>query len=120
MLTWADLRGRAVGLVSAMARPERVLRDLSAHGVEPRVCLRAPDHGPIGATTFRACRAATREKRVDLWLATAKCMLHVERRVRFERGGSVAAALGAPAATLEYSVVPVPALCARLRGIAVP
>jgi tetraacyldisaccharide-1-P 4'-kinase len=120
LLTWADLRGMRVGLVSAMARPVRVVRDLSAHGVEPVVCFRAPDHGPIGSAMVRACRLAVRQKRVDLWLASAKCALHVERLAVGGTQRTGADTLGAPTATLEYSLAPGTALCASLRALGAP
>jgi tetraacyldisaccharide-1-P 4'-kinase len=120
LLTWADLREMRVGLVSAMARPIRVARDLSAHGVEPVVCFRAPDHGPIGPAMVRACRLAVRTKRVDLWLATAKCALHLERLAVGGTPRNTSDILGAPTATLEYSLAPGAALCASLRAIGAP
>jgi hypothetical protein len=84
------------------------------------VHVRAPDHGPVGAATLRACREASRESPVDVWLATPKCALHVERCT--ERNGQSVEheVLGAPMATLEYSIVLAPTLCARLRALVAP
>jgi tetraacyldisaccharide 4'-kinase len=113
LLTWADLRGLRLGFLSALARPNRVVRDLSAHGVSPVSCVRAPDHGPIDAALVRACRNASRHAKIDLWLLTPKCATHVERST-----AGPADTLGAPLATLEHSLVLPPSLCARLRGLA--
>jgi hypothetical protein len=74
---WDTLRGARVGLVSALARPSRVLRSLARRGVVPRVVVRARDHTPV------ATRALLEHERgetsVDVWVATRKCSLHVSR-----------------------------------------
>ncbi|MDP9150828.1 MAG: tetraacyldisaccharide 4'-kinase, partial [Myxococcota bacterium] len=46
-LNWADLRGARVGLISALARPERVVRALARRGVTLQALLAARDHGPF-------------------------------------------------------------------------
>jgi len=117
LLTWAELRTLRVGLVTAIARPVRVIRDLSTHGVAPCVHVRARDHGPIDAATARACRAAAVRWRLDAWLATPKCALHVASvpTATSVRDGSEP--LGAPVATLEHSIVLPTALCARLLSV---
>lgn len=63
-----------IGLFTAIARPGRLTKALVAAGVSPRVFVRAPDHGPMTARLHRELDAAP----VDLWLATAKCAVHLE------------------------------------------
>jgi tetraacyldisaccharide-1-P 4'-kinase len=106
--TWEALRSVRVGLLTALARPERVIASLARREIHPRVVLIGRDHGPIpaGAAVHEHDAQA---RRIDLWLATPKCALHAER-----------AQLALPLATLDYSVVLPPRLCARLRGLAVP
>jgi tetraacyldisaccharide 4'-kinase len=110
LLTWAELRSRRVGFLSALGRPYRVLASLAAHGTEPVARVEAADHGPLGSWAAQACRAAARRQGVELWLTTPKCALHAERA-----GGR--RALGAPVATLDYSIALAPVLCARLEGL---
>ena len=106
--TWESLRSVRVGLLTALARPERVMATLARRGIRPHVVFIGRDHGPIPAG------AAVHERephgsRIDVWLATAKCALHAER-----------ARLALPLATLDYSVVLPARLCVRLRALAVP
>jgi tetraacyldisaccharide 4'-kinase len=74
---WDTLRGARVGLVSALARPQRVLRSLARRGVVPRVVVRARDHTSVPT------RALLQHERgdapIDVWVATRKCSLHVAR-----------------------------------------
>jgi tetraacyldisaccharide-1-P 4'-kinase len=106
LMTWETMRSLRVGLVSALGRPERVLRGLGLRGVFPRAVVHGRDHGP-----FRA-RERSRVRRagiggIDVWLATPKCALH--------------AAEGLPALTvavLEHSVALPALLRNRLRAIA--
>ncbi|HEX8794330.1 MAG TPA: tetraacyldisaccharide 4'-kinase [Polyangiaceae bacterium] len=73
---WDALRGARVGLVSALARPHRVLRSLARRGIVPRVVVRARDHTPVA---IRALRQHERSRSVDVWVATRKCSLHAPR-----------------------------------------
>jgi tetraacyldisaccharide 4'-kinase len=81
LLGWDDLARLRLGFLSALARPDRVLRALERRGVRVRAILRAPDHGPFAPALLDRIRE--RRKRtagfgqVDLWLATPKCALHV-------------------------------------------
>jgi tetraacyldisaccharide-1-P 4'-kinase len=79
-----------IGLFTAIARPERLERALAGVGLHPSEVVRAPDHGPIGARVARRLV----DLPVDLWLATAKCAVHLERLD-----------LRAPRAILDGSVV---------------
>jgi tetraacyldisaccharide 4'-kinase len=63
LVPWKEVANARVGLVTALARPDRVLRLLASHQVVPRVIRTFPDHGRV-----RVPRAD-----VDLWLATPKC-----------------------------------------------
>lgn len=67
------LRGRRVGLFTAIARPARLTRALERAGIALDVTVRAPDHGPIDVRLARALDSA----RADVWLATAKCAAHL-------------------------------------------
>jgi tetraacyldisaccharide 4'-kinase len=77
LLGWEALAGLRVGLACALARPERVVRALARRGVRPVALVRGPDHGPLPDLDLRS---GWRPARVDLWLATPKCALHLEGR----------------------------------------
>lgn len=64
LLSVAALRGRRLGLLLAIARPERVLRQLRAEGVEPEVVELRADHGRF---------SEPRPSGVEAWLTTPKC-----------------------------------------------
>jgi tetraacyldisaccharide 4'-kinase len=70
----ALLAPRRIGLFTAIARPERLARALATAGIQPSIVVRASDHGPL---TPRLRRQLL-EGGADLWLATAKCALHLE------------------------------------------
>jgi len=91
--SWGALRPLRVGLACALARPRRLLRSLARHGITPVATAFGADHGPISAGALCAP--------VDLWLATAKCALHVP-------------ATRAPLGTLDHEVVCSPTLTAQL------
>jgi len=98
---WAELRPARVGLLCALARPERVVRQLARRGVSLVSVVRARDHGPFG----RPALAAAARARVDVWLATPKCALHLHEF----------AAL--PVAVLDHGVAlsaPLRAMCRSL------
>jgi tetraacyldisaccharide 4'-kinase len=68
-LPLAALAGRRLGLLLAVARPERIVSALTRAGVRPAVTLRLADHaGP--AALIAAARASAA---VDAWLTTARC-----------------------------------------------
>ncbi len=109
------------GLLTALARPERIVRVLAQQGVRPRILLRSRDHGPVVAPArFTVATIASAGRgdcistkpskmgydHVDLWLASPKCALHARR-----------AGFAAPIGTLDHSVVLSPRLCARLRTL---
>ncbi len=66
----ADLR---LGLLLAIARPDRIAAALALAGVRPVVTLALADHAvPSAAVLARAARLG-RESRLDGWLTTARC-----------------------------------------------
>jgi tetraacyldisaccharide 4'-kinase len=68
---------RRVGLFAGVARPERLLRSLTALGCEPTSMVRARDHAVAGRVAFLVEEA----RRLDLsdWLVPRKCLLGVRR-----------------------------------------
>lgn len=74
-LSLADLAGRRVGLLLAVARPDRVTAALGRAGIHPAVAATLADHAP-----GRALAAAARGE-VDLWLATARCATKLPARL---------------------------------------
>jgi tetraacyldisaccharide 4'-kinase len=102
LLSWDELRSLRVGLACSLGRPDRVVRFLSRRDVRPVVIARALDHS---ALDMRALRSV--EPPVDLWLASAKCALHV-------------APTRAPLATIDHALALGPALAARLAGRRAP
>ncbi len=99
------LAGRRVGLLTALAHPERVLAALAAHGVRPAVHLRGPDHGPLPRPPSSALD-------VELWLATHKCSLHRQPIVSTPPIGGA----GAPLGVIDYRLDLPGDLLARLAG----
>jgi tetraacyldisaccharide-1-P 4'-kinase len=106
LLTWETLRALRVGLLVALARPERVVRGLERKGVFPRVIVRARDHGPFGGRARRRAERANAADAIDLWLATPKCVLHAAWGLP-----------GLPVAVLDHSIHLHPCLRSRLRGL---
>jgi tetraacyldisaccharide 4'-kinase len=80
-----SLRGRSVGLFTAIARPDRLVRALAGLGVRPHEIVSVPDHGPASLGRDALGRAS-----VDVWLATEKCALHLAKE-----------SLGVPVGMLE-------------------
>jgi tetraacyldisaccharide-1-P 4'-kinase len=64
LVPWRDLARLRVGLVTALARPERVVRLLFSHNVLPRTIRTFPDHARASIPDVGG---------IDLWLATPKC-----------------------------------------------
>jgi tetraacyldisaccharide-1-P 4'-kinase len=88
LLDWNDLRSRRIGLLTAMARPERVEAMLESHGVRPAVAIHGADH--------RLSFSAPRSCGIELWLCTPKARTHM--------GSRPAYTCGAPVATLDFSL----------------
>ena len=89
LIPWSELRACRVGLLSALARPARVLAVLGDHGIRPVHVIALPDH----AAREKSRLAPPEQVTVDVWLATAKC-----------RTGLPATLGDAPLATLEYAL----------------
>ncbi len=110
LIRWDSLRTMRVGLLCALARPERVERSLARHGVRLVVVLRGRDHGPLPAVAVGAGHRREPQPEVDLWLATPKCALHAtDPWLR---------TLSAPLAVLEHALALPPAIAAALTAVA--
>ncbi len=88
VVSWGALRGLDVGLVTALARSDRVVRFLALRGIVPRrIVSGRRDHVlprlPHTAST----------PRIDLWLASAKCRAHLPSTLN-----------GTPVATIDYAI----------------
>jgi tetraacyldisaccharide 4'-kinase len=70
-----------VGVVLAIARPERVVQALEAAGLRPQSIELLPDHA-----TPRAAGSPLGVRAVDLWLTTAKC---ASKKGRLYKGAPV-------------------------------
>jgi tetraacyldisaccharide 4'-kinase len=103
LVSWSDLSRMRVGLFLALARPTRVLASLAQRGIVPSRVAQIPDHGGSPPGAIRS-RIEASSGAVDLWLASAKCALHLE-------------AAGVPHATLEHVVLPSAALLRALDRI---
>ena len=68
----ASLRSASIGLFTAIARPDRLVRALAAAGVRPKEVVSVADHGALAPVASRLRRAP-----VDVWVGTAKCALHL-------------------------------------------
>jgi tetraacyldisaccharide 4'-kinase len=91
LIDWTSLRKLRLGLWTAVARPDRVLRTLAERGVFPVVTVSGRDHGGSPpAPIFNR-----KEPRLDLWLATPKCRAGRE---------CVSSERGVPTATLDYAL----------------
>jgi tetraacyldisaccharide 4'-kinase len=118
LVAWEALARTPLGLITALARPDRVVRSLTARGARPRVVLRGTDHGPVSADLARRASRAAREASLALWLATPKCSLHVAHAAG--KVGPARDLLGAPCGALEHELVLSAPLAARLRQLATP
>lgn len=98
----SELQGRRVGLLTALARPERVAHALLALGVYPKVILRAPDHRGVAAVA--KARQIGERLRLDAWVITEKCSLSLGK---YE--------IGAPHHTLTLDLALSPTLLEGLR-----
>lgn len=78
-IAWDRLRRERIGLITCLARPQRVRRALAARGIFPAIHLALPDHGP---RTSRKIEHEMAIARVDRWLATSKCAQHLARPAR--------------------------------------
>jgi tetraacyldisaccharide-1-P 4'-kinase len=107
-----------VGLLCALARPERVVRSLASRGIALRAVVRAPDHGPLGTKLLVQAARARIDARVDLWLATSKCALHISAATAGDAERHPH--LFAPVATIEHALVLSEPMRERLRFHTLP
>ena len=89
LLGWEALRGLRVGLLTAIARPSRVVAMLERHGLRPVVTVHGANHRAVGVGLGQSPAP-------ELWLCTPKCRTHLGRH-SVEYGG-------VPLATLDYSL----------------
>jgi tetraacyldisaccharide 4'-kinase len=106
LLKWEILRTLRVGLITAIARPARLLGLLSGYGVVPEAVVATQDHGPFGWRARRQASLAHARRRLDLWLATPKCVPHAS-----------AALPALPLAVLDHSLALDAGLHSRLRAL---
>jgi hypothetical protein len=67
------LQNARFALFTALARPDRIVRALPE---APVAIVHAPDHGPVSADLARRLRSI--EDRIDMWVATPKCAIHLD------------------------------------------
>jgi tetraacyldisaccharide 4'-kinase len=101
----AELAGLRVGLLLTVARPERIVRALAAHGIIAVASLFLADH----AVPSAADRAGART-RLDVWLTTARCAAKLPSSLPSSAGGDV------PVLTLDHRIDVAP-LVQRLRSV---
>jgi tetraacyldisaccharide 4'-kinase len=109
LLEWKELRGLRVGLWTAIARPDRVLRALAKKGIHPTVMLLGADHHPRRAPP--SSDRAHGPLALDLWLTTTKCEGHLAQDPNLLGRG------GVPVAVLEHAIRLEPSLSDPLRAI---
>jgi len=98
----ASLRSSSIGVFTAIARPDRLIRALGAAGVRPREVVSVSDHGALAPVAGRL-----RGAHVDGWVGTAKCALHLDPL-----------SLGVPVGILEAGDVQLPpAVLQSLAGL---
>jgi tetraacyldisaccharide-1-P 4'-kinase len=73
-VTLVELRALRLGIFTALARPERIMRALERSGIVASTVVRAADHGPLTANLRRHLL----ESPVDRWVVTEKCATHLE------------------------------------------
>jgi tetraacyldisaccharide 4'-kinase len=104
------LAQQRVGLVTSLARPERIVHALAQRGIHPVAFVHAPDHR---SASPRVLRTTARTARLDAWLATEKCAAHLEGAATY----SGAKGLGAPLVVVGYDVAVDPVALASLEAV---
>ncbi len=79
------LRGALVGVLTAIARPERLLSALAHAGLDVRAHVHLGDHGAVDdARVTDAVIAANRTSEITKWVVTPKCAEHLLPLPRLE------------------------------------
>lgn len=77
-LRQAHVAGSCFGLLSLMARPDRVAASLRARGIRIAHHWQGPDHGRLSRKDCRQLRQITHNQRLCGWFVSSKCLTHVE------------------------------------------
>lgn len=93
------------GLVTSLARPERVVASLAGLGVRAQTHVARGDHAPFGARELRALTRRALEESLEAWVVDAKSEALLAGRD-----------LGSPTICLRHSIDPTPAWLARVRA----
>ncbi|MBK7396834.1 MAG: tetraacyldisaccharide 4'-kinase [Myxococcales bacterium] len=93
------------GLVTSMARPERVVRSLAGLGLVAQRHVARGDHAPFGARELRALARTAREGALEAWVVDAKTEVLLAGRD-----------LGSPTICLRHAIDPAPSWIARIRA----
>ncbi len=100
-----DLAALRVGLISTIARPERLTHMLAAEHIRPLLHHRGRDHAPIPERRRADLREAARRLSLDLFLADEKSAVQLP------------STLAVPVATLDVRLALSPALVDRLANV---
>ncbi len=92
-LPWADVSAQSVGLYTALARPDRVLRFLAERGVVPVAHIAVGDHARPMEIHKLLARDAVKARGVTLWLVSSKCATRLPSSLG-----------GAPVAVVDYAL----------------
>jgi tetraacyldisaccharide-1-P 4'-kinase len=109
LVPWTTLRGRRVGVWTALARPARILEALAREAVTPALHIRHADHAAPSPTDIAEAIELAWRARVDLWVATSKCVTHLPSALG-----------GVPVATLAYELSLPEVLVDELRRAVLP
>lgn len=91
-----------LGIVTSVARPERILRELCARDVHPVVHVERADHARTPPREIKRISTLAARHRIDAWLADEKTFV------------SIAGDLGAPLVPIAHRVMLSPSLVDRL------
>ena len=126
LLSWETMSLKRVGILCALARPDRIVHMLAARGVVPSCVFRAPDHGPCTRRLLDRARRAGDDLGIDVWLTTPKCAPHFRAADadgaarRSSRHVRERLTLRAPLGVIEHALALPDDLRARLRRLAAP
>ena len=95
-------RAERVGLITSVARPERVLRTVRDAGIDPVVHVERADHARLEPQEARALSTLARRHRLDAWLADEKSSVRLGDRA------------GAPIHVLGHRLALAPSIVDRL------